>query len=178
MSEDYINCFSCGAKSLNIEGACHPYMLSSPGCYEMFTEVLEKEYSDLEYARAHHYTVDAYALQHPGDLSNPKAINSVGIHLVSLYCHFELGFAIHQCAEIKVKVAEWNKAERFIHPLPKPEEFSGLTLFDVWDNDIPERHFEVAKEWAKDAMDSWLTSSRGIVEDWISPYINRLKTSI
>ncbi|GLR19584.1 DUF5946 family protein [Portibacter lacus] len=97
--EDYITCFSCDAKSLNFDGNCHEYMLSSPGCYEMFNEVLEKEYSDYRFSKAHHYTVDAYAIQHPGELKNQKAVNSVGIHLVSLYFLFEKSMNLDYAAE-------------------------------------------------------------------------------
>ncbi|WP_139063738.1 DUF5946 family protein [Flagellimonas eckloniae] len=163
--EEYKPCFSCGAKALNFEGNCHEYMLSSPGCYEMFTEVLEKEYSDFRYSKAHHYTVDAYATQHPGDVTNQKAINSVGIHLVSLYFLFEKSMNLDSAAELKMAFAQFNKTHKMVQPLQKLEKFNGLTIFDIWDNEKPEHHFELSKIWAKSSWDAW-AKERITIEKW------------
>ncbi|WP_422106582.1 DUF5946 family protein [Winogradskyella sp.] len=170
METDYINCFSCGAKALNLDGECHKYMLASPGCYEMFNEVLNKEYTDLRYHKGHHFTVDAYAIQHPGLLSNQKAVNSVGIHLVSLYCTFEAGFDLAMSAEIKTKFAQFNKLHKIIKPIKGPESFLGLTIFDIWDNDIAELHFDLCKQWAWDAFHSWSAHHKTIAS-WAKQFL-------
>lgn len=137
MQEEYIQCCKCGAKSMNFEGDCHEYMLASPGCYEMFNEVLEREYSDFRYAKAHYYTVDSYAVQHPGDPSNTKAVNSVGIHLVSLYFLLEKNYDLTKSAEIKMGFAQFNKSKKVIEPIQRPEKFVGLTIYEIWNNDNP-----------------------------------------
>ena len=165
MEEEYIDCFSCGAKTLNIEGDCHEYMLASPGCYEMFTEVLDREYSDFRYSKAHHYTVDSYAVQHPGKVTNQKAVNSVGIHLVSLYFLFEKKYDITKSAQVKMEFAQFNKENNVIQPIERPEEFKGLTVFDIWDNEAPDKHFELCKKWAEDSWDSW-DNHHETIEKW------------
>jgi len=48
------------------DGPAHAYMLSSPGCWAAYGELLAREYSDSAYRRLHRLSVDAYALQHPG----------------------------------------------------------------------------------------------------------------
>ncbi len=169
--EEYVPCFSCGAKSLSFKGECHTYMLASPGCYEMFKEVLAREYSDFGYAKANHYTVDSYAVQHPGEISNKKAVNSVGIHLVSLYFLFEKNYDLEKSAEIKMKFAEFNKTNEVVHPLERPEEFEGLTIFDIWDNEDPEKHFELCKRWALNAWNSW-RKQHNTVEKWVTIFLN------
>ena len=170
--EEYKPCFSCGAKSLNLEGNCHEYMLSSPGCYEMFTEVLEKEYSDFRYSKAHHYTVDAYATQHPGNLTNPKAVNSIGIHLMSLYFLFEKSMNLNSAAELKMAFAQFNKTHKIIQPLQKPEKFDGLTIFDIWNNENPEHHFKLSEIWAKNSWDTW-EKERVTIEKWALNFLKK-----
>ena len=170
MEEDYINCFSCGAKSMNLEGECHEYMLASPGCYEMFIEVLNKEYSDFRYAKAHHFTVDAYAVQHPGKLSNQKAVHSVAIHLVSLYCLFEAEYDMAMSAEIKMKFAQFTKTNGIVRPIKEPERFKGLTVFDIWDNENPASHFDLCKQWALDSWQSWSTHHHTI-KSWAKAFL-------
>lgn len=174
MEEEYIKCFSCGAKSMNFEGDCHEYMLASPGCYEMFNEVLEREYSDFVYAKAHHYTVDAYATQHPGEVVNKKAINSVGIHLISLYFLFEKELELEKAAEIKMKFAQFNKSKGIVKLLERPEKFNGLTIYDIWNNETPAKHFELCQKWAIDSWNSWKTQHR-IIEDWANIFIKETK---
>ena len=174
MEEEYIDCFSCGAKTLNIEGDCHEYMLASPGCYEMFNEVLNKEYSGYKYFKAHHYTVDSYAVQHPGDISNQKAINSVGIHLVSLYFLFEKKYDITKSAQVKMEFAQFNKENTVIQPIERPEKFKGLTVFDIWDNEDPDKHFELCKKWAEDSWKSW-GNYHETIEKWAHVFLKDKK---
>lgn len=75
--EEFVACFACGAKSLNLEGEYHKYMLSSPGCWAMFCDIMAKEFSDEQYWKAHQFTVDAYALQHVGKKEEKSAQSRV-----------------------------------------------------------------------------------------------------
>ncbi|MEM6735706.1 MAG: DUF5946 family protein [Bacteroidota bacterium] len=168
--EEYIPCFSCGAKSLNFEGDGHEYMLASAGCYEMFNEVLEKEYSDFRYSKAHHYTVDSYAVQHPGEPLNQKAINSVGIHLVSLYFLLEEQYDLAKSAKIKMEFAQFNKTKGIIHAIKRPEKFDGITIFEIWDNENPDEHFDLCKQWALDSWTSW-KNHHATIEKWANIYL-------
>jgi hypothetical protein len=170
MDEEYIECFSCGAKSLNLEGECHEYMLSSSGCYEMFNEVLNREYSDFRFSKSHHFTVDSYAVQHPGKVSNQKAVNSVGIHLISLYFLFEKKYDITKSTQIKMEFAQFNKENKVIQPIERPEKFKGLTVFEIWENENPIEHFELCKKWAEDSWESW-SNHHETIEKWAAIFI-------
>ena len=76
-------CFGCGALVPKKNGPTHQYIGASPGCWEIFGEVLAKEYEEYDYPPVHRLTVDAYAAQHPGTPSK-KSIQSVAIHVIGL----------------------------------------------------------------------------------------------
>lgn len=77
-------CPGCDVQVADIDGPFHAYMVSSPGCWQLFGEVLAAEASDVTRWRAHQLAVDAYVVQHP---TSPDAGNrkSVAVHLVSLH---------------------------------------------------------------------------------------------
>lgn len=53
-----MRCIGCQAEFAHIDGPTHEYMLSSPGCWAAYGEVLAREYSDNRLARLHRLTVD------------------------------------------------------------------------------------------------------------------------
>jgi len=82
----------------DVEGAVHPYMLSVPGCWQLYGEILAKEYAEVGYRPIHRITVDAYAVQHPGKPVR-QAIQSVAVHLISLYYVLERGYDFQRAAQ-------------------------------------------------------------------------------
>jgi len=62
----------------------HPYMTCSTGCWARYGELLAVQYSDPQRMTFHQLVVDAYAAQHP-DGAEPRAVQSVAIHLMTLY---------------------------------------------------------------------------------------------
>ena len=84
-------CPDCGALTPDVDGPTHPYVGASVGCWAMYGEVLAKEYGEYRYPSVHRLTVDAYSVQHPGTPSR-RSIQSVAVHLVSLYLVLERGF--------------------------------------------------------------------------------------
>ena len=68
--------FSCKAEIKNIKREVHKYTDSSPGCWKLFGQILEKEYPGPSYWKNHRITVDAFAVQHFGQPSS-QAIQSV-----------------------------------------------------------------------------------------------------
>ena len=152
---DYINCFACGSRSLNIEGECHQYMLASPGCWMMFTEVMEREFSDLRYWRGHQFTVDAYACQHVGRKEDKRALNSVNIHLAALYGIFEEGLSLSEVPKLRNQFSQFYKGKDMLEWLEPPETFGPLTVFELWDNENADLHYEIAERWARSVWSAW-----------------------
>ena len=59
------------------------YYNCSAECWRVYTEVLEKEYSNPAlFGQVHQMTVDSYAVQHAG---GPHPDKSVDVHLVGLH---------------------------------------------------------------------------------------------
>lgn len=152
---DYIHCFACGAKSLDLDGECHPYMLSSPGCWAMYCEVLEKEYSDLKYWSGHQFTVDAYACQHVGKKEDQRAVNSVNIHLAALYAIFKEGMSLSEAPNLRSRFSQYYKGKNLLVWLEPPESFGDLTIFELWNNEDPGFHYSLGEKWAKSVWESW-----------------------
>lgn len=79
-----IACQQCGARTPDIDGPTHPYMVSSPGCWQAFAELQADELTRFGYPPAHGLAVDAYAATHGGDGSQRRDRQSVCLHLTAM----------------------------------------------------------------------------------------------
>ena len=146
-----IACLGCGARVPDVEGPTHRYLGASPGCWAVFGEVLAREYSDFRYGRAHQLAVDAYAAQHPGEPS-PQTIQSVAVHLLSLYWILERGRSASEAARGRQRVAVRKSDFVWLAPPSSPGE---ITVVDVQAAASPEAHLERAHDWARSVWDAW-----------------------
>lgn len=144
-------CTGCGARVPDIEGPTHRYIESSPGCWAIYGEVLAREYSDYRYGRLHQLTVDTYAVQHPGTPS-PQSIQSVAVHLISLYLVFEEGRHCWETAQAMQRATSHKGRFQWLDP-PAPR--GKLTVLDVRAVETPEEHARRVEEWARDVWNSW-----------------------
>ena len=123
---------------------------ASPECWELFTEVLGKEFSNaLLFGRVHQLTVDAYAAQHAGGNHRDK---SVMIHLAGLHLVLERGLRPTEVPHLFQQLA---KVVRAWPHLPPPTERCAVTVFDVALAESVEDHAKLAQEWAQTAWRSW-----------------------
>jgi len=68
-------------------------MLSTAGCWSCYGDLLAREYENpVLFGAVHRLTVDSYALQHPGDTNDRRAIQSVWVHYAALQLALE-----HKC---------------------------------------------------------------------------------
>lgn len=143
-------CFSCGGSFEVNEGPTHKYMLSSPGCWKAYGELLAREYENpLLFGAVHRLTVDAYALQHPGDPSDRRATQSVWIHFSALYLALEKGVSHASLPAIMRKLTS-----KTFPPLPPAPQSFSITLADVVaeeDND----YIRSVQRWAESAYSAW-----------------------
>ena len=161
-------CFSCGATTpVSKTGATHRYMLSSPGCWEVFGEILNREYSDMNYWKVHELTVDAYAIQHIGEESK-QTINSLNVHLLSLYGYFKGGKDIHQLHSIKQGAAQSRQGFKW---LERPDNFGPYTVEDVIKAESAEEHKEIVEKWAEGAFSAWFNKHGAHIE-WLYNLMN------
>lgn len=146
-------CEGCGVCLPAYDGPTHAYALSSPACWKLHGEVLAREYSDKAYWVAHRLTVDAYAIQHPGN-HDRRAIQSVATHLASLYLVFEEGKSYEETTKFMSPFIKYHKS-RFTY-FHRPASLGTLTILDVWKCENAEQHAERVKEWALCAWNAWI----------------------
>lgn len=150
--DKFMYCIGCGAGVLETDGSTHKYLGASPGCWKIFGYILAKEYSDPAYMTVHRLTVDAYALQHPGDKS-PQTIQSVNLHLMALCAALEYHVAYPFIPKIMNKrVKEYKGIFTWLTP---PESLGNITVVDVAKATHVEEHEKLVQDWAKSVWNAW-----------------------
>ena len=155
-------CRGCGGLFEEIQGPTHRYLEASPGCWAAYGEVLVREYSDPAYYRIHRLTVDAYAVQHPGQLS-PQSIQSVAVHLISLCLVLEHGVDV-QRATRAMQTAVKTKG-RFVWLTP-PASLGAVTVADVRAATNVEEHQNRVRAWCASAWEAW-SPHHATVRAWL-----------
>lgn len=142
-------CRACGGVFAPMPGGpTHAYMASSPGCWATYAAVLAREYSDPPlFARCHRLTVDAYALQHPGNPGERRARQSFWIHGASLWMVLRLGRSHTEATAVLKVLAKGD------FPVPPLVTSFAVTCADVAAGSVAE-HEELVKLWAETALAS------------------------
>lgn len=145
MTSFNLACPGCGARFDSVDDATHGYMTSSPACWNAFNEILAREFQDPAYFSVHQLSVDAYAVQHPGDPADRCAVQSVNLHLTSLYVILELkrDFA---AARYALKTLAMNFKNEF-RPLSPPAAYD-MTVKDVLKATSAGEHCACVRDWA------------------------------
>lgn len=156
-------CIGCGAVVPTIDGPTHRYMESSPGCWQLYGEVLAHEYSDQGFWASHRLTVDSYAVQHPGRPS-PQTIQSVAVHLISLSLMLEQAVTPEYALRaIRSAVAI---SERFKWLAP-PASLGKVTVANVRGARDADEHAERVQAWANAAWSAW-SPHHQVIRSWVS----------
>ena len=149
-------CVGCGAGFDAIEGPIHRYMTSSPACWACYGELLGAMAVRPELQLARLYSVDAYAVQHPGT-PNPQAIQSVAVHLLNMYGYLLRGlpvapprFAGHKGA-FRWLTPPANPASRTVRDMPTTGDAGAIAAASrAWVEAVwaawAEHHAQIA-EW-------------------------------
>jgi len=156
-----IKCFGCGALVDDIEGRPHEYIGASQGCWDLYSEVLAKEYAEYEYFEdTNRLTVDTYAIQHPGERSR-RSIQSVNGHLISLYCVLIKGFSGKTATKLLGEILASDPGFTWLEP-PVPN--GRITVVDVLNSTDKEEHRSMVREWAQDVFDCWYLMHKDTIE--------------
>jgi len=168
---NYEICPFCGLRTEKNDGPTHKYLVSSPGCWNVYGEVLAREYQDYRFFKYHDVTVDAYALQHPGEKSK-QTINSANIHLASLYAFFSLGHDASALSRIKQLIAGKKLGDKLgkkhvkkhvkklgnmppLKWLDPPEDLTGITVASLLSVNNPGEYHAKLIEWAYFVFRKW-----------------------
>lgn len=76
-------CPGCGLMLPDFDGRTHEYLGASAACWKLYGELLADEYGRFRLPPEHKFTVDAYAVQHPG-VDERRTRQSVAAHLIRL----------------------------------------------------------------------------------------------
>lgn len=145
-------CESCGAEtSLSTTGLTHAYLGASSGCWARYGEVLAREYSDSHYFVVHPLTVDAYAVQHPGT-ENLKTINSINLHLASLYSYYHNYMELHELLRLKSHLSKHKHQFQWLHP---SEDSGDMTINNIWATNTAEQHCKSVVQWGEIVFECW-----------------------
>ena len=161
-NNNLIKCYGCGAMVDNITGNPHDYIGTVQGCWNLYGQILAKEYlkyNDLE--MTHRLTVDTYAVQHPGH-PNRRSIQSVNIHLISLYYIIVKNIDEKYVTKLLNKILSKKPIFKWLDP-PEP---NGLkTIIDVLKAKNIEEHKIYVKEWAEDVWNYWYNKHGEIIKN-------------
>lgn len=147
-----VRCYGCGALVKDIPGEPHKYIGATAGCWEVYGEILAKEYGEYGYPeRTHRLTVDTYAVQHPGRPSR-QAIQSVNGHLVSLYLVLEKQYSGRQATKALAGILEHAGHFTWLEP---PEPNGRITVLDVVKAKNLDEHNRIVEQWARDVWAAW-----------------------
>jgi hypothetical protein len=102
--------------------------------------------------RFHRWTVDTYAVQHPGK-PEPRTIQSVHVHLLALYLLIERKADPDFATAAMGKVLEKKKSDfRWLSP---PENLGSVTVVQVHAAKTPEEHGFFVQKWAESIWLAW-----------------------
>ena len=144
-------CIWCGAMVPDVDGPTHRYLESSPGCWQIYGEVLAREYSDATFGRNHRLTVDAYSVQHPGQPSR-QTIQSIAVHLLSLHLVLEVGVSQAEATRTMQRLAADKSRYTWLAP---PSSLGAVTVVDVHAADTAAAHCQTVERWAESAWRAW-----------------------
>lgn len=145
-------CKGCGVTLNTKTGPTHPYLISSPACWELYSKVLAREYTNRDYMPMHRYTVDAYAVQHPGE-HNSEATKSIIGHLSSLYMMIEQGHTTDYATR-NMSLLISRQSQHF-RELSRPDNLGLLNIQDVWLAEDADEHESIVTEWAISSWQAW-----------------------
>ena len=145
----------------DIDGPTHPYMLSSPGCWAAFGEVLQREYGSPELQEVHRLSVDADAAQHPGTPSR-QSIHSVGLHLARLHLQLDRGLSAQEANDAMLVLGRDKHELTWLEP---PASLGEVTVADVIGCLGPEDHKAAVRMWARSVLNAW-SIHQPTVERW------------
>ena len=130
-----VKCHGCGTSTPDTAGPVHAYMDSSPGCWQIYGELLEWKDSlrGAEAMASAQQLVDSYAVQHSAN-PDPRNRQSVTVHLMSLCAWIDLDISGNRR---RTMIGDWTHRD---YPLlaPCPDHYP-ITVRSVIDASEDER---------------------------------------
>lgn len=177
-SNNFRQCPGCKAVfPRNDDLPTHSYGVISPECWAAFNAILAYDMEYLGYTRIRSLIVNACGVQHPQNFELQKqlgieerfvraSVQSVGRHLIGLYCVIEAHMEPTKVAEIMADIINHGEKLDLLNP---PENLGTTTTADFSPNFTPEQFKEFAEKWAHLVWDAW-AQYHDTVRGWIKKY--------
>lgn len=131
----------------------------------LYEEILAKEYGEYGYPElTHRLTVDTYAIQHPGK-SSRQSIQSVNIHLISLYAVLNKSFDGKKATKLIGDILAKQPAFGWLDP---PDPNGAKTVKDVLLATDKDEHERFVREWAEDVFGCWYLKHGQAIEGLVN----------
>ncbi len=151
-------CPGCLLELPEEEGPTHAYVTTSAACWRLFAETMS--------AVSERLFTDAYMVQHPtGD--DPRQIQSVAVHLITLNASLELDQPMQRTSEITAAAVTLGRTLGGYPPLIPPESWT-VTVADVALEEI------TGCQYVEEVWNSWRSSGLGGVPDWTTSTLKLL----
>jgi hypothetical protein len=138
-------------------------MAASPACWAAYGELLAAQYDSPERMRFHQIIVDTYAVQHP-DGDDRRAVQSVGIHLMTLYLFLERDVDPASGSRLHMHIVERQRPSLYYLD---PPSFQGIrTHLDVPRSGPASAVRDAAYAWARNVWAAW-SPHHATVRQWI-----------
>jgi Family of unknown function (DUF5946) len=147
MSEPPISsCPGCGLELPEYDGPTHLYLGASAACWNLYGQLLADEYGRFKLPPEHKLTVDAYAVQHPGD-DQRRARQSVAAHLIRICLMLERGRDAGFATRLMSRAT--NGAFQFPW-FAMPTPLGTLTVAEMLGSETLDEHKRRTRAWAGD----------------------------
>lgn len=166
MNEQLEQCPNCKGFLPAFDGPTHRYLGASAACWALFSALNIGE-PPVAPTPSNALLVDAYAAQHYGEPS-PQAIQSVAVHLITLYGVLEKGHSIDSAFWLRtrpLRSGKTSKHERH-HWLIPPDFTGALTVADIAQAPTPEARAKVMDQYVESVWSIWAKVHRAQLDEW------------
>ncbi|GIK76010.1 MAG: hypothetical protein BroJett021_49980 [Chloroflexota bacterium] len=166
-------CPDCGAwLPPASEGAIHRYIGASPACWAIFSALVNAGEPPLAPHPLIALLPDAYAAQHPG-VPSAQAVQSVAVHLLTLYGVLECNVAPEQTLWIRQRAVRGAAIERHVRFVwLTPPDFAGSpTVADITAKELPAARTEQAIHYIEAVWNLWAQRHQPTIAAWYQRYV-------
>ncbi|MDP9346420.1 MAG: DUF5946 family protein [Actinomycetota bacterium] len=155
-------CPGCGLVRASAARITHAYIGASAACWELYGEVLTREYGAYATHANHRVSVDAYAAQHPG-ADGPQARRSVAMHLMRLCLVYERGMRPAAGREMAPLLLAQPPDLAWLRP---PADRGAVTVAAVAAAAGPDEHLVRVDDWGRAVWGAW-AGHHATVRRWL-----------
>lgn len=126
----------------------HSCVNASGGCWDIYLQILAKEFSDPAWFKVHPLTVSAFFAQHPG--KTPKQTRLLCMHLATLYLVLDKNISCNDVPKLQSILAKSQALQ-----LAVPGFLGSITVQDVLSAQTFVEHEALVLEWSQQVWNAW-----------------------